>query len=165
MELSSQFKWLPINQVMNAKSPDAVHEDVGDTVEDTRHYKMSSGHNGEDTYDWDRLHTDVANHGIQKPLHFIDTDINNQDENNDLTLTNGHHRAIAASNVGQMFVPAVIKRFKDASGEEKRKVLWQHHKDASDDLNESHYTEPEPEKPVITSPPRKEVPGQLKLPL
>lgn len=110
---------MPITQVMDLKSADGGYVSDGKgsyrlkTVEDMRNEKMSEHDEHAQMlggrYPWDEMHASIRAHGITKPVQYTRWDGEN-------VLLNGHHRAIGASNVGMMFVPAEKVNISNPSG-------------------------------------------------
>lgn len=100
--LGPQF--IPITQVLEMGSGDATSLDekalAGDfSVKEMRHYKEH-----DKNFPWKTLNESVANEGVKKPLRVLNMIFPSTGVRRDI-LIQGHHRALAASNVGQMFVP------------------------------------------------------------
>ena len=100
--LGPQF--IPITQVLEMGSGDATSLDEkalpGDfSVKEMRHYKEH-----DKNFPWKALNESVASNGIKKPLRVLNMADPITGVRSDI-LTQGHHRALAAANVGQMLVP------------------------------------------------------------
>lgn len=171
--LGPQF--MPINQVLAMGSGDApmLSGDLmpGDlSVEDLRHFKENDRN-----FPWKALHESVASEGVKKPLRVLNMAHPITGVRSDI-LTQGHHRALAASNVGQMFVPVhreVIHS--DASTDprafikELQPILKRQQKDVRGDRfgsarSRANYRATKGSGPAIPlGPSREQIPGQGKL--
>lgn len=73
-------------------------------------------------YDWQRLHSDLDQHGMKTPLTVVHRRLRSNSGNHALqtpsgapqldpqgTLVNGHHRAVAALDRGMMFIPTTTE--------------------------------------------------------
>ena len=105
--------WLPTPKLLEAPSGDFAGMNMSEVFEHvyndrrsgarapirekTRSGYIFSPHNRRmSPYDWDRLRSDVAKHGIQEPI------ATHPDSS---MVINGHHRAVMAIEQGHLFVP------------------------------------------------------------
>jgi hypothetical protein len=82
------------------------------------HKDLPAYHPAVHTYDWGRLREDVAQHGMQEPLH-----IQHLPGEEHPRLVNGHHRAQEAISQGHMFVPVTEHHVESSEDPDYRSVV------------------------------------------
>lgn len=93
--LGQQF--VNAHELQNMESGDFPGMKVGDLKSDQQEGMYKD-------YDWKKLHQDLDRDGMQTPLTIEDRG------RKEPTLENGHHRAVAGMERGQMFYPVTDRR-------------------------------------------------------
>lgn len=102
------------------------------------------------SYDWDRLHSELESGGMKRPLEV------EHPKYGDPVLRNGHHRAVAGLDRGQMFFPTTEKFIRDEPDNNYRYTKKQTESSKPHPFVGNQRT-PRPPQP------RPEIPGQMSL--